>query len=802
MSSRRTAGRSGAALRAVGQVEGKVLAHRFRPGVGGWGDAAGTASRREPRGTSGLRTNFAAGLCERHTIRAREGPSDRDPGADPAEPSGAVPDAPAAAVAALRDALDARLDDLADAATQLILAEIPAYRDATPALRDDVRAHVLSHLRISLSTFSEATAGHPRGAPVRPRPRRPARRPHPDRRVRQRLLRRASASCGRRRSPRRMTTTPAVPRWCSRHTSRATSRWPPPMPPRSTSRPRNSWRPPASGSAATCSRTSSPACRWRPARAWTPRGQRGWSPGIPCLVVSARRDADSRRRVAAAQRGHCPRARRRRGARPADGGPTRQDRPGRPGPGSRRRWRAPTAGARPAPARRRRPAAGDRREHGGQRAGPDRRRLPRGGARAGLPGLGARRRRADRDERVRLPDAAARPHGEPAHSRSDPGVRRRGRPAGRCAHRHPERVRRLRSQRHAAPPSGCTSTSTPPTTGWARSPSAPAAICTGSATSPRSSSPRGSCRRRGRGLTVAGRRGLPPVAPYNGWMNVLPSVSERSVQVEGIRLHVRESGDGQPVLLINGIGAHVGMWAPMERFLPGMRVIAFDAPGTGRSATSAFPLSLELLSQLTERLLDRLGYDQVDVLGYSFGGLIAQYLARRAPTRVRRLVLAATTPGWGGVPGSMWTLSQMATPLRYYWRPYYEAVIGQLMGGRARDDPEFVRRHGAARQLRPPNRPGLHLAAAGAGRRPWEPCVVTRGEDRDARARRRRRSGHAPPQRLAPGPAPPHCAAVRRPRRGTPAAHGRPQQRPAHHPELPERSQRRGLPRLARIGGG
>jgi PucR C-terminal helix-turn-helix domain/GGDEF-like domain len=68
----------------------------------------------------------------------------------------AIPDAPAAAIAALRDLLDARLDDLADEATQMILAEIPAYRDATPALRDDVRAHVLSHLRISLATFSEA----------------------------------------------------------------------------------------------------------------------------------------------------------------------------------------------------------------------------------------------------------------------------------------------------------------------------------------------------------------------------------------------------------------------------------------------------------------------------------------------------------------------------------------------------------------------------------------------------------------------------------------------------------------------
>jgi hypothetical protein len=73
-------------------------------------------------------------------------------------PDGAVPDAPAAAIAALRDTLEARLDDLADTATELILAEIPAYRDPTTTLRDDVREHVLSHLRISVSTFSEARA--------------------------------------------------------------------------------------------------------------------------------------------------------------------------------------------------------------------------------------------------------------------------------------------------------------------------------------------------------------------------------------------------------------------------------------------------------------------------------------------------------------------------------------------------------------------------------------------------------------------------------------------------------------------
>jgi poly(3-hydroxyoctanoate) depolymerase len=173
--------------------------------------------------------------------------------------------------------------------------------------------------------------------------------------------------------------------------------------------------------------------------------------------------------------------------------------------------------------------------------------------------------------------------------------------------------------------------------------------------------------------------------------------------VAGLRLRVREFGSGRPLLLINGIGAHMDMWAPMEKALPGTRLIAFDAPGTGRSQTPWVPLSIEQLASLAEQLLDRLEYDRVDVLGYSFGGLIAQFLARQAPERVRRLVLAATTPGWGGVPGSMWTLSQMSTPLRYYWRPYYESVIGGLMGGRARTDAGFVRRHGNARLINPPS---------------------------------------------------------------------------------------------------
>src|SRR3954451_6681826 len=109
------------------------------------------------------------------------------------------------------------------------------------------------------------------------------------------------------------------------------------------------------------------------------------------------------------------------------------------------------------------------------------------------------------------------------------------------------------------------------------------------------------------------------------------------------------------------------MWKPLREALPGPRLIAFDAPGTGRSATPPIPLSLEALARVAEGVLDELGVERADVLGYSFGGAVAQRLARRAPERVRRLVLAATTPGWGGVPGSLRPPRRVAKPVGQLW---------------------------------------------------------------------------------------------------------------------------------------
>lgn len=184
------------------------------------------------------------------------------------------------------------------------------------------------------------------------------------------------------------------------------------------------------------------------------------------------------------------------------------------------------------------------------------------------------------------------------------------------------------------------------------------------------------------------------------------SSSEFDVRVRGSRLHVRDVGTGPPVLLLNGIGAHVGMWKPLEQQLPGLRLISFDAPGIGRSAPSILPRTMAQLSRLVVGLLDELELACVDMLGYSFGGALAQQVALDAPDRVRRLVLAATVPGWGGVPGRLEALLGLGTPLRYRSKVVYTRTAGMIAGGRARNDEAHIQARWQERLENPPSMAG------------------------------------------------------------------------------------------------
>jgi poly(3-hydroxyoctanoate) depolymerase len=177
---------------------------------------------------------------------------------------------------------------------------------------------------------------------------------------------------------------------------------------------------------------------------------------------------------------------------------------------------------------------------------------------------------------------------------------------------------------------------------------------------------------------------------------------DRNVSFWGLRLFVRESGDGYPLLLISGIGANAEMWGPAQKRLAAVaRTITFDAPGTGRSRTSPIALIHPVSAKIICRLLDDLGIDRCDVLGHSLGGTIAQQLARSAPDRVRRLALVGASCGWGGVMPDARAL--IVTPLRYYWRFAFDHA-NYLLDRVARDiDSEMLDAHPDARLRYPPS---------------------------------------------------------------------------------------------------
>jgi len=119
----------------------------------------------------------------------------------------------------------------------------------------------------------------------------------------------------------------------------------------------------------------------------------------------------------------------------------------------------------------------------------------------------------------------------------------------------------------------------------------------------------------------------------------------------GVDYVYRETGEGTPPLvLLQHFRGNLDNWDPalIDALATGRRVVTFDNVGVGGS-TGTTPGTATQMARDAIAFLDAIGFDEVDVLGFSIGSFVAQEIALIRPALIRRLILASSAPQ--GAPG-------------------------------------------------------------------------------------------------------------------------------------------------------
>ncbi len=158
-------------------------------------------------------------------------------------------------------------------------------------------------------------------------------------------------------------------------------------------------------------------------------------------------------------------------------------------------------------------------------------------------------------------------------------------------------------------------------------------------------------------------------------------------RIRDIDLYWERAGDGPPLLFIGGSGGDLRqkpnvLDGPFPRHFD---VVAFDQRGLGRTSHPDTPYTMADYAHDAAGLLDTIGWDRCNVVGVSFGGMVAQELAVTFPDRIRKLVLCCTSSGGEG--GASYPLHELER------MPAEERAVRSLEIGDTRHDAAWRAAH-------------------------------------------------------------------------------------------------------------
>lgn len=155
-----------------------------------------------------------------------------------------------------------------------------------------------------------------------------------------------------------------------------------------------------------------------------------------------------------------------------------------------------------------------------------------------------------------------------------------------------------------------------------------------------------------------------------------------TVRLGDVDLHYNDEGDGEPLVLISGLGMSSSAWAPVYPHITDRRIITVDNRGTGQTGVPAVPWTIDDMADDVATLITHLEIGPADVVGWSMGGSVLQSMLINHGDVIRSAVLLSTFPSYTPVQHG-WLDCNLAV-MRAGVDPAAAAISGMPWGFTAR----------------------------------------------------------------------------------------------------------------------
>lgn len=162
--------------------------------------------------------------------------------------------------------------------------------------------------------------------------------------------------------------------------------------------------------------------------------------------------------------------------------------------------------------------------------------------------------------------------------------------------------------------------------------------------------------------------------------NMSSAGTTRFIDLPLSRLHIMEAGEGEPLVIVPATISELENWNHLIRFMAQwFHVYFFELPGHAQSSPFEGNFSSQKVARLVEQLVDELGYERFNLMGFSFGGILAMHTFKHLSDRVDRLMMIAPCIDHRAVQYSPFRLALLYNLMSFLSRPKVEKRFNDLI---------------------------------------------------------------------------------------------------------------------------